>query len=100
MIETANGMVRARSGRVASLAVGPLRTSDLGVVISPQFDDLDVLGMNFLSRLKSWRVEDRVLVLEPGDAAGGSNVRDATGTPPDSDNSGEQGADSSSRIPE
>ena len=27
--------------------------------------DTDVLGMNFLSRLKSWRVEEGVLVLVP-----------------------------------
>jgi aspartyl protease family protein len=35
------------------------------VVVSPAFGDTDVLGMNFLSRLKSWRVEDGVLVLVP-----------------------------------
>lgn len=65
VIETANGTVAAKRGRVAELAVGPLSTSDLGVVVSPSFGDLDVLGMNFLSRLHSWRVENKVLVLEP-----------------------------------
>lgn len=65
IIETANGSVPARRGRVAELAIGPLKTSDLGVVVSPSFGDLDVLGMNFLSRLHSWRVEGKVLVLEP-----------------------------------
>lgn len=64
-IETANGTVAARRGNVQRLAVGPLETEDLGVVISDNFGDLDVLGMNFLSRLHSWRVENNVLVLEP-----------------------------------
>ncbi|MBL7325885.1 TIGR02281 family clan AA aspartic protease, partial [Escherichia coli] len=37
----------------------------LPLVVGDSFGDLDVLGMNFLSRLKSWRVEDRTLILEP-----------------------------------
>lgn len=70
-IETANGDVTARRARVAELAVGPLRTRDISVVISENFGDFDVLGMNFLSRLKSWRVEGQTLILEPGGDAGG-----------------------------
>ena len=68
MIETANGAVEARRGRIGKVGVGPLQTDDLGVVIAPNFGELDVLGMNFLSRLKSWRVEGNVLILEPGEA--------------------------------
>jgi aspartyl protease family protein len=34
-------------------------------VTSPGLGDLDVLGMNFLSKLQSWRVEGRTLVLVP-----------------------------------
>ena len=65
MIETANGTVAARRGRIEKLAIGPLETEDLGVVVSESFGELDVLGMNFLSRLHSWRVENNVLVLQP-----------------------------------
>lgn len=65
IIETANGSVAARRGRIETLALGPLKMHDLGVVVSQNFGDLDVLGMNFLSRLHSWRVENQVLVLEP-----------------------------------
>jgi aspartyl protease family protein len=65
-IETANGTVAARRGSIRHVAIGPLKTGDLGVVISDSFGDLDVLGMNFLSRLRSWRVEGNVLVLDPG----------------------------------
>ncbi len=73
LIDTANGTIAAKRATIGTLAVGPLETRDLGVVVSPNFGDLDVLGMNFLSRLKSWRVEGNMLVLEPKGApvAGG-----------------------------
>ena len=38
---------------------------DLDVVVSPAIGNVNVLGMNFLSRLDSWRVEDDVLILVP-----------------------------------
>ncbi|MEI9851760.1 MAG: TIGR02281 family clan AA aspartic protease [Sphingomonas sp.] len=69
-IETANGVVEARRGKIADLAVGPLSTKGLEVVVSPSFGETEVLGMNFLSRLKSWRVEGRTLILDPGTAEG------------------------------
>ncbi|WP_066717901.1 retropepsin-like aspartic protease family protein [Sphingomonas pituitosa] len=65
IIETANGSVAARRGRIGTVSLGPLTMRDIGVVVSQNFGDLDVLGMNFLSRLHSWRVEGNVLVLEP-----------------------------------
>ena len=80
MIETANGTVAAKRGRIQKLSIGPLDTADLGVVISENFGKLDVLGMNFLSRLHSWRVENNTLILEPrrGASDGGNG---ATVTP-------------------
>lgn len=65
LIETANGTVQAQRARAGVVAIGPLSTEDLPLVVGESFGDLDVLGMNFLSRLKSWRVEDRTLILEP-----------------------------------
>lgn len=65
IIATANGNVAAQRGRIADLTLGPLKMHDVGVVMSASFGDTDVLGMNFLSRLHSWRVEGNVLVLEP-----------------------------------
>lgn len=70
IIETANGSVAARRGRIGTITLGPLRMRDVGVVVSQNFGELDVLGMNFLSRLHSWRVEGNVLVLEPNAPAG------------------------------
>ncbi|MET0309548.1 MAG: TIGR02281 family clan AA aspartic protease [Sphingomonas sp.] len=82
IIDTANGSVTARRGTIDELAVGPLKTQDLGVVVAESFGDLDVLGMNFLSRLHSWRVEGNVLILEPK-AAATDDGTDATTEPAD-----------------
>jgi aspartyl protease family protein len=65
VLNTANGRISAQTADVATLRLGAIRANDLAVVVSPAFGDTDVLGMNFLSRLKSWRVEDGTLVLVP-----------------------------------
>ena len=38
---------------------------DLPVVVAEEFGDSNVIGMNFLSSLRSWRVEGTEMVLEP-----------------------------------
>jgi len=65
ILKTANGAVAARTSRVATLRIGNVVARDLPVVVSPSFGDTEVIGMNFLSKLKSWRVEGNVLILEP-----------------------------------
>lgn len=65
MIETANGTVMAQRASIDRLTIGPLATRDLNAVVSPAFGRTDVIGMNFLSRLKSWRVENGEMILEP-----------------------------------
>jgi len=65
LLKTANGTIRADTGEVPELRFGNVVARDLAVVVSPAFGDVDVLGMNFLSRLKSWRVEGRTLILTP-----------------------------------
>lgn len=65
ILKTANGAVAARTARVATLRIGNVVARDLPVVVSPSFGDTEVIGMNFLSKLKSWRVEDNTLILEP-----------------------------------
>lgn len=65
LMKTANGTVRADAGTVDRLEIGGIAARKLKVVISPGLGDTDVLGMNFLSELKSWRVEDRSLILTP-----------------------------------
>lgn len=64
-INTANGQVQAQTARIASLSIGPIRQKDARVVVSAAFGDTNVLGMNFLTSLKSWKVEGRTLLLQP-----------------------------------
>jgi aspartyl protease family protein len=65
VIQTANGQVSAQTATIVELRLGNVVARDLPVVVSPAFGGTDVLGMNFLSRLKSWRVEGRTLILTP-----------------------------------
>lgn len=65
VVSTANGTVTGKSATIGTLKVGGITATDLPTVVAPEFGDQDVLGMNFLSRLKSWRVEDRTLILTP-----------------------------------
>lgn len=65
LLQTANGTVRPQTATIGELKFGTIVARDLPVVVSPAFGDMNVLGMNFLSRLKSWRVEDGWLILTP-----------------------------------
>ena len=64
-VTTANGIVIARTSSIKRLEVGTIVAGDLRVIVAPEFGETDVLGMNFLSRLESWRIEGDSLVLEP-----------------------------------
>lgn len=64
VMQTANGPAAARTGTVDELFVGNIVARNLKVVTSPALG-VDILGMNFLSKLKSWRVENNVLILTP-----------------------------------
>lgn len=65
MMQTANGSVEAKYSVVPALTVGAIKSSDLQVIVSPAFGEVNVLGMNFLSQLKGWRVENGEMILEP-----------------------------------
>ncbi len=64
MLSTANGTVTARLAPVRELTLGPITANDINIAVSPGLGDTNLLGMNFLSRLKSWRVEGRTMILE------------------------------------
>jgi len=63
-VRTGNGVIRVSSGRVADLEVGGIARRDMAIQVVDN-DDLNVLGMNFLSSLSRWGVEGRWLVLVP-----------------------------------
>ncbi len=65
ILRTANGNITPQTAEIGELKFGTIVARDLPVVVSPAFGDMNVLGMNFLSRLKSWRVENGWLILTP-----------------------------------
>lgn len=64
IVRTGNGFIRVASGRAEDLRIGTIERSDFAVHVS-ESENLNVLGMNFLSTLERWGVEGRWLVLVP-----------------------------------
>lgn len=64
LVRTGNGIIRVSSGRAGALRIGGIERRDVGVQVADN-DNLNVLGMNFLSSLSRWGVEGRWLVLVP-----------------------------------
>ena len=67
-ITTANGSINAQISTADTLSFGNVEASGIDVVIAPNLGQTNVLGMNVLSRLAGWRVEDRTLILVPAKA--------------------------------
>jgi aspartyl protease family protein len=65
LMRTANGTVQAELVRIDELRFGNVVARDLDAVVAPGLGETNVIGMNLLSRLASWRVEGRTLVLVP-----------------------------------
>lgn len=63
-VETANGEVQMPVATASDFAVGQIARTDFTIYVNSA-DDTNVLGMNFLSSLGSWRVEGNILVLKP-----------------------------------
>jgi aspartyl protease family protein len=61
-VRTGNGVIRVASGRADELSVGGISRRNVAIEIADN-DDLNVLGMNYLSSLNRWGVEGRWLVL-------------------------------------
>jgi aspartyl protease family protein len=64
-IATANGTVAAQLTTIDSLRFGNVKAGGLDAVIAPNIGETNVVGMNLLSRLASWRVEGRTMILVP-----------------------------------
>jgi aspartyl protease family protein len=64
IVRTGNGLIRVATGRADTLKVGTIERDDLPVHVADD-EDLNVLGMNFLSSLQRWGVEGRWLILVP-----------------------------------
>lgn len=64
VVNTANGQIIVHRARVASLTIGSIERNDFPVDVTNR-GSTDILGMNFLSSLDGWRVENGELVLRP-----------------------------------
>ncbi len=64
LVRTGNGIVRVASASAAELSIGSIHRQDMRLHVAED-EDLNVLGMNFLSSLQRWGVEGRWLVLQP-----------------------------------
>jgi aspartyl protease family protein len=65
VLDTANGEAFAKRAIVKDLRIGDLILRDHDVFVSEAFGKTNVLGMNFLDSLKSWKVEGSTMTLEP-----------------------------------
>ncbi len=64
MVRTGNGIIRMSSGYADQLSIGSIERTGMRLNVADN-EDLNVLGMNFLSSLNRWGVEGRWLVLQP-----------------------------------
>ena len=65
MMTTANGTISVATTTVDELRFGNVAALGLDAVIAPNIGETNVIGMNLLSRLAQWRVEEGTLILVP-----------------------------------
>ena len=63
LVRTGNGMINVSRGRAQSLRIAAIERDNVGLHIVDG-DEMNVLGMNFLSSLSRWSVEGRWLILQ------------------------------------
>lgn len=64
-MQTANGSVTAQLTTIDEFRFGNVAARGIDAIIAPGLGPTNVIGMNVLSRLASWRVEGRTLILVP-----------------------------------
>lgn len=64
-MQTANGAVAAQLTTIDELRFGNVAARGLDAIIAPGLGPTNVIGMNLLSRLASWRVEGNTMILVP-----------------------------------
>jgi len=64
VVRTGNGLIHVATGTANTLTVGSIERDNVMVHVADD-EDLNVLGMNFLSSLQRWGVEGRWLILVP-----------------------------------
>ena len=63
VVRSGNGFIKVARGRADRLQIASIERDNVGLHIVDN-DDMNVLGMNFLSTLRRWGVEGRWLILQ------------------------------------
>jgi aspartyl protease family protein len=63
LVRTGNGVIRVATARANTVELGGIERRGVRMFVADS-DDLNVLGMNYLSSLRRWSVEGRWLILE------------------------------------
>ena len=64
-MQTANGAIAAEMTSIDELRFGNVAARGIDAIIAPGLGTTNVIGMNLLSRLASWRVEGNTMILVP-----------------------------------
>lgn len=64
LVNTANGRIINHRATAGSIELGSIRAHRFPLLVTDA-DDVDLIGIDFLSALKSWHAEGNRLVLEP-----------------------------------
>lgn len=64
-MNTANGEVRVSMTVIDEMRFGNVAARGLDAIIAPNLGETNVIGMNLLSRLAEWKVQNGVLILVP-----------------------------------
>ena len=66
IVDTANGAVKDWRASASLVSLGNIEIKDHAILVSDNLsDDQNLLGMNFLDELSSWRVEGDAMILVP-----------------------------------
>jgi aspartyl protease family protein len=63
LVRTGNGLIRVATATADTMSLGDIERRNVRMFVADG-DDLNVLGMNYLTSLRRWSVEGRWLVLE------------------------------------
>jgi aspartyl protease family protein len=65
VFQTANGPINAWPVEVGSIRAGSIEMRSMVMMVSDGDNSVNILGMDWLNRLGSWRVERGVMTIEP-----------------------------------
>lgn len=63
LVRTGNGLIRVATARAGTVTLGDIERRNVRMFVADG-DEINVLGMNYLTTLKRWSVEGRWLILE------------------------------------